>query len=147
LGFAGSFFERQGDTLVPTSGSANYTGDYVAWIADDGTYFGRFLITGDASMDVDFESASIEGTITNRVDHFNASNTLGDVEFETTSIVDGGFAGTTSGGAFDTAGATASAGEYGGLLTGSDGQEVVGGVQILHENAGSLIETGAFIAE
>ena len=79
---------------------------------------------------------------------FGGGPILGDVQLESASIVDGGFSGTTSGGAAAMGGFTVSPGEYGGLLTGADGQEVVGGVQLLHsDGTDNYIETGAFVAE
>ncbi len=145
---AGAVFGRLGDTTMPTSGTAQYTGDYVAWVATSSDNVGQYLIYGDATLDVDFDSAMVDGLITNRTDNFSAGNPLNDLTFETTSISDGGFTGTTSGGAFALAGWTAAAGEYGGVFTGADGQEIAGGVQVTHVRSGTaLVEAGAFIVE
>jgi hypothetical protein len=72
-----------------------------------------------------------------------------------TQISDGAFSGTTTGGAlqerfFDTsivAGTTTTQGSHAGLFTGSDGQEIVGGITIPHLREGRpLTEKGIFVA-
>lgn len=147
ISFAGSVFERVGDTDMPTSGSSNYTGAYTGLFASDPDLVGILLIAGDASIDADFSTALINGSITNRRD-LTGPVTFADIQLEAASIVDGAFTGTTSGGAADEEGSTVSPGEYGGLFTGATGQEVVGGVQLSHDIDGTrFIESGAFIAE
>lgn len=146
--FSGSIFERSGDTVMPTSGTANYTGNYVAWMSTQTNFDAIYLIVGASSFDVDFVTGLIDGMITDRNDSYRPFITLADLKLEEVTFSDGAFFGTTSGGAYNDGVSTVSAGEYGGLFTGNTGQEIVGGIQVLHVNNGlALIESGAFIAE
>ena len=146
----GSKIERIGETAVPDSGTARYLGSYIGWLSlNEGSLRGQVQISGDVALDANFATASIDGSITNRRDNIRSDGaTFGDVTIVATSIVGGGFAGITSGGASNTAGSTASNGEYAGMLTGPDAQEVVGAIQIPHAGlTTTYTETGVFIAE
>ncbi len=147
LSVSGAFMERTGDTVVPVTGTATYTGDYASWFVTASGLSGSRLVTGAATLNVDFADSSVDGMITDRENHFS-SETFADIVLVEGSIVDGQFSGTTTGGGSSIAGATAAAGEYLGLLTGANAEEAVGGVHLTHTISGTdYVETGAFVVE
>ena len=147
LEVAGTFLERVGETLVPLTGTATHTGNYVAYVSDALTLTAVFLVTGGAELNVDFADASVDGTITDRTTVFTNEN-LADLVLQKGSIDAGAFSGTTIGGEFEGSSSRVAPGDYVGLLTGADAEEAVAGVQINHNVSGtSLVETGAFVVE
>ena len=75
-GFGGFIYSRDGGVVLPTSGQANYTGDY-AGLRDFNGRGGMEMTTGDMEMSIDFNDfnadesatgngAGIQGWVTNR---------------------------------------------------------------------------------
>lgn len=75
-GFGGFIYSRDGGVVLPTSGQANYTGDY-AGLRDFNGKGGMEMTTGDMEMSIDFNDfnadesatgngAGIQGWVTNR---------------------------------------------------------------------------------
>lgn len=145
-GIAGGEFGRLGDTALPASGSANYTGSYAGWFSGDGVYLPTNRLGGDVALMADFDSNQISGAITNRTIE-DSPFELEDLTLNAANISGGEFSGTTSGGVHTYPGATVSNGAYSGMFTGADGQEIVGGVTMEHDFDGVYLEVGAFVVE
>jgi hypothetical protein len=68
-GFGGFVYERNGGVTLPTSGQANYAGDY-AGLRDFNGAGGLEYVTGDMDMQIDFEDFNegygVQGSIQNR---------------------------------------------------------------------------------
>jgi hypothetical protein len=142
--------ERIGDTVLPTSGSATFTGSYMGLISDISDHSYRGYITGDTEMFADFDAVTMQGQITNRI---NTSNRAFDTLIFPARPIDpsdGRFGGETQGGILiglpDFDGAR---GVYSGLVVGPAGQTAVGSVVLVHERSGvaTLRETGVFAAD
>ena len=156
----GVFYERIGDTDLPTTGSATFTGDYLAMLIDPatgGTLIGAG-ITGNASLTVDFAESTVSGEITDRGvyslvsgDPFGSVSGVDPMMLELTSLsATGTFIGDASGGAI-TSGmsvSTISASSfYSGLVAGADAGEAVGAVSALHTlGLEQFLEIGTFAA-
>ena len=146
--------KRLGNTTPQATGSATYTGTYMA-IYNNNTYaspgfYAAGHILGTSELNANFDQATISGAIRGRA---NTGGTgLADITLLPVSIVDGAFTtGGTTGGAFQLGSYTANNGNYTGLFTGPGGKEVVGLVRLQHNpNNGSLIgiyeEFGGFVA-
>lgn len=142
--------ERIGDTILPTSGSATYTGGYSGLLADlDNNLVNLGQINGLATLTADFANASIGGEITDRVN--GDGRDFDDLILTTTSLdmTTGAFDNTTEGGVlvgldYDTA-----EGSFNGLIVGANGNEIVGGVQVIHEDTErtTILETGGFVLQ
>ena len=153
-----SSFARTGPDTLPTGGTATLTGDYQA-IVQGGTATDVFvLIDGEATLDIDFEMATLSGAITDRTAlnpetngrlFDGAAPTFADLILpETTLDETGAFSGDTSGGAATVSGMTAFEveGTYSGLLA-NNGTEAVGGVSVVHNlGFGGYLEVGGFAA-
>ena len=89
-GFGGFVYSRKGGVVLPTSGQANYTGDY-AGLRDFSGRGGMEMTTGDMEMSIDFNDfnpnesatgngAGIQGLVTNRrVFDLNGNDITGSV--------------------------------------------------------------------
>lgn len=145
-GMAGGEFGRIGETTLPASGSAQFTGSYAGWFVGDAGYIPANHLGGDVALMADFDSNQISGAITNRTIS-DSPFELEDLMLNATEINGGEFAGTTSGGVYTYPDATVSNGKYSGMIVGADGQEIVGGVTMEHDFDGVYLEVGAFVAD
>ncbi len=164
----GANIHSEGGT-VPTSGSANYTGDYIGFLARGASTSEHGLtesqITGDVRLEADFAGATLGGEITNRqrflsLDGSRASYDLEDLTLAEVDIVGGatdGF-GTTEGGKLSTNRAVPEAGDLSGNWQAAFGGEeagvVFGSVEVDHDyqqGTGQIthdyVELGVFVAE
>ncbi|MGH1330720.1 MAG: hypothetical protein ACRBBK_07560 [Paracoccaceae bacterium] len=159
-----AIYGRTVETKIPDKGKATYTGQYAAtareFVGDpSNSTIVDGLITGDTSLTVDFETSAVSGSITNRLNKQPSGNStsvhqIADLIFEPTTFNrKGEFSGSTAGGEYilDDSGVS---GTFGGLISGSHGQETVGRVNVLHDyrernnpETTYIIETGVFIAE
>lgn len=147
-GIAGGKFARLSDTELPDDGTATFTGKYAGYIVGTDFFKAERLLAGDVELTADFDDGEISGVISNRFNQIKPEKTLGDMVLNATDIDDAGFAGTTTGGAFNDGTASVSDGSYSGLFVGEDGEEIVGGVSVQHVRSGTdLVEVGVFIAE
>ncbi len=126
-------FERLTPTELPTSGTAVYSGDYAGQFSAINGFKDASYVTGSVTLEANFVNLVVNGSITDRQDSTGVQ--LTDVVLEQGNIVDGEFLGTVNGGLvdapnfakpFDTV--------YEGMFVGGNGQEVVGGLTIRHEN-------------
>ena len=116
---------------MPTSGTANFTGDYTGYLVRLDGYTLFDIIRGDASLDADFAgAATISGTITNRAGN---GSTYGDITLNPAALSpDGSFieaTNTTSGGGrlgAVSSQTVASAGTYRGFILTDSADTVVG---------------------
>ena len=156
---SGVFYERIGETDLPTTGSASFSGDYVGMLTflnTGGTVEGVGF-TGEVLVNVDFENALVDGAITDRAlvtltdlmpldDSSVADLMLTESELE----ADGSFGGIPTGGEFTVDGDVSSIGPiagFEGLIAGTDATEAVGGVFVPHSFDGdNFVEVGAFAA-
>lgn len=149
MDFAGSLYGRDGETKVPGSGSATYTGGYSGFLVDtDNDQV--VIVTGDLTLEADFDDLTVSGEIIDRRVDEGGPGGFADVTLNSTEITSSaGFSGTTSGGKIMVVtGATVGNGVYEGLFVDSDGGEVVGSVTIDHLIEGDdYVEVGAFVAE
>lgn len=147
LNLVGVHFGRLTETERPTEGTASYSGEYVAILADATDHGDEGRVLGDAMLTADFGNMSIEGTISNRTID---GDEFADVILESTTIDDtAAFSGTATGGRYAHGSnvGTTSNGSYVGLITGANGEDLVGGLRIDHVIDGdNLIEAGVFIA-
>jgi len=144
LGLAGVQMARLGDTDLPSGGSATFNGGYAGRLVSSTNLAGISIVVGDAQLIADFASASISGDITNRNAGGDAAD---DILLLPTAITSAGaFSGATTGG--DVVGlTTALNGAYVGLIVGAAGNEVVGGLSLMHSSlAGTVFEIGGFVA-
>ncbi|SFL08186.1 hypothetical protein SAMN04488004_107130 [Loktanella salsilacus] len=81
-GYGGFVYQREGGVTLPTSGQANFSGDYSGIRVFDNRG-GLEYTTGDMSMQIDFEdfnaNDAVKGRLTNRIaiDQFGNEITLG----------------------------------------------------------------------
>ncbi len=144
LGLAGIQFRRFVETELPSGGSAAFSGNYASFLVNsDLEFFGA--VDGDFALTADFANASISGQITNRV---GIGFTATDIVLAPTAITSAGaFTGAATGG--DIVGQTVtSGGSYSGLIVGSNGTDVVGGLVLGHQfGLDQLSEIGGFAGE
>ncbi len=155
----GAFAERAGpETVVPDTGIVNYDGQYAGVIRSLEGDSVSHAVSGTATMTASFADGQVSGVISDRVATLLSLTTiqtdLADIELQTTSIENGGFAGTTTGGGFPTVLGfefDTDQGNYSGLFVGADGEEIVGNLDITHtrvsDDARIRQEVGAFILE
>jgi hypothetical protein len=145
---AATFLNRLETPNLPTSGTASFSGDY------SGVYFGNEdedsvwyeNITGDVTLDANFSDSTVSGSITNRINSYAAVHD--DVALSVSSISNGAFSGTASGGGGGDDNYVASDGTYEGMFTGADATEVIGSINIPMTGGGYVgFEMGIFIAE
>lgn len=137
------FLDRETDTLIPVTGSAEYEGGYMGLyrFANNNSPAGH--ITGRVELSVDFTSNSVSGMITDRAN--TGIETLDPILLENGMLVDGSFRGTTTGGAFDST--VALPGTFTGMIVGENSEEVIGGLQLTHTSGGAdrFDEVGVFV--
>lgn len=145
----GGGLARMSDGTVPSSGSAVFRGHYAAILQDAGANHNTMgFLRGDATLNADFGSGTVSGSITNR--GFGGSYAADDITLSPGTIgANGTFTGMATGGGVRGLGTdTVSGRAYNGLF-GDSGREAAGGLQILHtlsgSSTGSYTETGAFI--
>lgn len=148
--------EQAEGTTVPAVGAAIFRGDYAG-----GVFIDEALLadtSGDAQINVDFESDTVSGRITNRtVNSFDETLTNAeDIVLEEASISESGIIAPDGGVAM--AGVLvleedrfiqSKDGEYTGLISGVAGAHALGGIEIEYarENGGAIaLEFGAFAA-
>ncbi len=164
----GANIHSEGGT-VPTSGNANYTGDYIGFLARGASTTEHGLtesqITGDVRLEADFSGGTLAGEITNRqrflsLDGSDAAYDLEDLTLAEVGIVGGatdGF-GTTVGGKLSTSRAVPEAGDLSGnwqaAFGGDEAGVVFGSVEVDHDyqqGGGRIthdyVELGVFVAE
>lgn len=149
----GAQLTRTGATLLPVavepsffspgSGSVAYTGTYAAIVIDAVRDMAPETVSGSARVDVDFADMTASGQITDRL--YDGSFIADDVLLNTSSLTDGAFSGTTSGGDFNTGGLVAADGVYTGLIVGAEGGDIVGAVTINHTGSENFVEQGGMI--
>lgn len=143
-------FQRVGETQLPLTGSARYSGDYAGFTTTR-------RINGTAKLDVDFAGGTVGGRITDRLfrqrpdNVADVVNPLSDVILEVTSLRnDGSFLGKTGGGQIVNGQIlwNPATGSYAGLIGGAEGQEIVGTLTLVHRapNGGEFEEVGGFLA-
>ena len=146
---AATFLNRLETPNLPTSGTASFSGDY------SGVYFANMeedsvwmdIITGDATLDANFSDSTVSGSIINR--DSVESGDLDNVTLSASSISNGAFSGTASGGGDGDGNYVASDGTYEGMFTGAVGSEVIGSINIpiINASPNGGFEMGIFIAE
>ena len=129
---AATFLNRLETPNLPTSGTASFSGDY------SGVYFANKeedsvwwdIITGDVTLDANFSDSTVSGSIINR--DSVESGDLDNVTLSASSISNGAFSGTASGGGGGDGDGNyvASDGTYEGMFTGADATEVIGSINI-----------------
>ena len=158
---AGGAYGRFGASGIPISGQARFDGDYAGMVIEDHTASSQsvpLLLTGDASVTVDFTNDRIAGSITDRRAYFpngdrNGAYAVNDVGIQTGTVDTGGaFSTTASGGALVTSGQSwsTSNGTVNGVIGGADGDSAAGVVFLRHSLQGSntvFAERGSFVAE
>ena len=152
----GAVIARLGNTAMPVSGSANYSGQYVGILNGGPVFFGRSHVKGDVAMTADFSAATVSGNITNRQSYnYNPTpfNTLQDVTLNATAIDGtGAFSGTLTGGAVNGFGSSIDTSSgYSGLIGGATGNQVAGSMNLTRTYGGfsgnQIIEIGVFLGE
>jgi len=147
---AATFLNRLETPNLPTSGTASFSGDY------SGVYFGNEdedsvwyeNITGDVTLDANFSDSTVSGSITNRINSYEDTAVHDDVALSVSSISNGAFSGTASGGGGGDDNYVASDGTYEGMFTGADATEVIGSINIPMTGDSYVgFEMGIFIAE
>ena len=129
---------RLTETAIPQSGRATLTGDYRAVVNSGGGTSIFILVDGDATLNVDFDRQSVDGTVTDRVARNIEDNSIyadiayNDLILEPAPITaTGAFSAATSGGELIFAGTPAGTlGQYSGLLAGPNATEAVMSVEL-----------------
>lgn len=147
----GAFAARLDDAAVPIAGRVVYDGDYVGILRDTGTGDITNTVTGVAQLVANFGDGNISGNISiRRASELDGTATrpMDTLLLDPTTISDGAFAGPTFGGGFDQSTAGAEVGTYSGLIVGSNGEALVGNININHTTNGVVTgqEVGAIIA-
>lgn len=174
--FFSTAFKKLTETNLPTDGTVTYSGDYSGYLHSYSYYYDQFdeatlIFRGDVSITADFDESKISGKITNRepfyvnTDHPQANQVIDDVIFETTALQENGFySGSATGGTVESIRYRGTerervlnrgtSGAFEGTISGQNGQETVGRVEIIHRYSISdtrpdtlHYETGVFIAE
>ncbi len=154
-------YTRFGTSLLPTSGTGTYSGQYVGTLGSPtGTInggSGLVAINGSYILNADFGAKTIGGSIKNRVEVLKTGpvpgETFANVTLPTTSILsDGTFAASgVTGGGLDSATDTTSNGSYQGLIggvnpgNGQNGFRAAGTMSLTHTiGANTYTELGVF---
>jgi hypothetical protein len=146
--------KRTGTTKLPTApaaGVASYDGSYMAVYTNSDFVAPGFEATGhiigDVTLDVDLANAKISGSVFNREN--TGGTEMNDITLSETDLSGGAFFGAASGGGFKLSGYTGGAVNYGGLIVGPDGAEIVGIVRGRHFGGGPVNifdEVGGIVA-
>jgi hypothetical protein len=131
---------RLGETELPTTSEATFTGGYLAVYFTGGAY-GH--ITGTSVFFVDFAEPTVRGAITSRQN--TGGTPLTDVTIIETAIENGRFSAETSGGRFKLPGYASSRGTVDGLFVGENGQGIVAATEIFQGGI-RVFEVGAISA-
>lgn len=151
----GASVARTGETILPLSGSATFTGPYAGTLVNISSPFVyKDHIIGQARVDVDLDTAEVDVAITNRSQPavIDAGNnvTFADISADNLSLDgDATFEGSATGGGLRVGLLRASPTNQRieGLLGGPQGEEVAGVVNIDHDlGAAVLREQGFFLA-
>lgn len=155
--FGFTVFARLTETALPTAGSATFTGDYAgifrqSFVTPVNDVTSR--VRGDVSLDANFDTATISGSITNRQLYdlngvLNVGSPVSDISMTVGSInATGGFSGNMTGGGITNGLWLPAYGNYQGLISGPTAGEIVGGVFVSHSTNGAIAyqETGGFLA-
>lgn len=142
-------FQRKTETILPTSGSAGFAGHYLGVIADASTDEYRGFVEGRVALATSFDNMTITGEIDQRVN--TSGRSFVDVAILESAIGrnNGLFSGVIAGGQIIGVGAVDRAtGTYEGTIVGTNGNEVVGGITVLHSAGDTAVfrEVGSFIA-
>jgi len=147
-GIATQEIRRIGVTNLPTEGSVEYAGSYIALVVmTDGTDPFNSTV-GDADLTVDFAASEVSGSITGRT---TGMEPLDDVTFQIAALgADGAFSGAT-----DQVSATISSntstgtGTYTGMITDADASSAVGTLTIDYAGGtwNGATELGIFVVE
>lgn len=133
---------RNGDTTMPVTGSANYSGLYVGSInvehSTGESYIGNnstYSIHGNVALAADFATARVSGAITERVavDEIfgNSSTALSNLDLNIGGIENGEILGSVTGDdPADPATYLMSNGVYYGMFVGAGAEEIVGGIAV-----------------
>jgi hypothetical protein len=119
---------RSGETELPTTGDATFTGGYLA-VYKVGSGGGYGHITGTSVFFVDFAEPSVRGAITSRQN--TGGTPLTDVTIIQTAIENGRFSAETTGGRFEFAN-NSTRGKVDGLFVGDNGQGIVAATEMYH---------------
>ena len=147
---------RPDDSNMPTEGSATYLGDYLSAFFVNDVYTGS--ITGDATVNVDFDERDIDGSIENRfyVGVLPSTTTpvllaVADVTLSAGDLTRDGQVsgiGLASAAPASTTGTidlneafTNTSGSYRGLISGTDGAYFIGGVELIYLGDGATPST------
>jgi len=141
------FVERNFETTLPVSGAVDYSGSYMAVYRFSDSLAPAGHITGAVELTVDFDASEVNGRIFGRSN--TGVNTLAPITLEAGTLENGSFRGSTTGGYFNGGGTSALPGSYSGMITGSNGDEAIGGLTLTHRaNGGDRFdEVGVFIAD
>ena len=149
----GFLIEGTVPTSLPTSGTAHFLGQYLGYLfSSAGNIINPIggttdFISGTATLDADFATSSITGTISGRA---HGTNIYNDITLSPTAIqADGTFSGVTSGGEGVNPGNVTIDNGYSGMLIGSAASEVAGGISLIHNNTifpDMYFENGVFVA-
>jgi hypothetical protein len=154
--FGGSTYSRNGTYSAPASGQVTYVGNYVGLTnsAGDG---GDLLappagtdpfstpnqsaeITGRVTMTANFNSAAVEGAVTNRVVVDGATPVI-DLELQSTGIESSG----TFAGSVTQLSGTKAVGDYGGIFGGTGASAVAGTLFVNGHITSNSEEYGMFV--
>lgn len=156
--FGGSTYSRSGTYSAPTSGQVTYIGNYVgltnrprnpatdlltppAGTTPLNTPRQSAEVTGRVTMTANFNSAAIEGAVTNRV-RVDGGVSIDDLELQNGTIASNGtFSGKVTQGLISTVG------DYGGIFGGTGATSVAGTLYVKDHVTGSTNpeEYGAFV--
>jgi hypothetical protein len=140
--------ERLGNTDMPTAGRGTFTGSYAGTLGT-GNAENRGTIVGNVTLDVDFGTRDLSGSIDKRINQNGrefAVLTLGRGELGD----DGRFDALVAGGPSPSLGFTASVGSLMGLVVGEAADGLVGSAFVQHSGSPTFVdlyEAGAFVAE
>lgn len=149
-------YGRSTVTEIPTFGAATYSGDYTGLIKRGSNGSGKILsakVLGDISLDVDFASSDVSGSITNRASSISPAFRYEDVRLTGTLDGDGYIAGNAIGGRpLYTDSANRAQKSFGAAIGGEDGSRVSGYTRTEWATGPSTArvehhEAGAFFAQ
>ena len=140
LGIVGVIVTRAEAVEVPSSGTANYSGEYSGFLVDASNKTAVGGISGMTCLTANFGAGNISGAIAGR------SLSLADVIIPSMPISGGGtFSGAITGGKGPGAGDTASNGQLLGMFADVGGGEIVGALRLDHNYSGTdYYEVGGF---
>ena len=140
LGIVGVIATRAEAVEVPSSGTADYSGEYTGLVATVADKEAVSVVTGTTCLTAVFGAGSIGGAIVGR------TGTLADITIPSMPILSGGtFSGTVSGGEDVAIGDFTSNGQISGMFADVAAGEIVGGLRLDHTISGvGYYEVGGF---